>query len=355
MKNLMFTIVMAVCMAVSARAFAGSTAVTLAYGGASRSSILHVPSTYDSRNAYPLVLVFHGSGGSGAKMEQITGFDALADQYGFFVAYPDSAGATWVLTGTNNDVGFTQALVQTIQASYHLDPTRVYASGYSQGGGLVHQLGYCAGSTVAGLGNVSALLWPGTQGGCTDDPPNTYLEFHGTADPVIPYGGYPNANGAMSDSSLQTAQTWAQLDGCANPSSPASISIVDTLNSGANVTDTALRWTACKNGTTVSFYTIAGGGHTWPGGTQPNLPTLGPVSQKVNASLLMWQAFSTSRSPTKYAGVCGAANNVAVSTAPSTGLCRIGVAGSVGGVGPWSWTCPGYNGGAAANCSAPKR
>ena len=52
-------------------------------------------------------------------------------------------------------------------------------------------------------------------------------------------------------------------------------------------------------------------------------------------------------------GTCGAANGVAVSSAPATGLCTAGTASAVSGSGPWTWTCAGSNGGTMASCSAP--
>ena len=52
-------------------------------------------------------------------------------------------------------------------------------------------------------------------------------------------------------------------------------------------------------------------------------------------------------------GVCGSANGVAVSTAPTSGLCTAGSASAVGGSGPWNWSCAGSNGGTTASCSAP--
>ena len=52
-------------------------------------------------------------------------------------------------------------------------------------------------------------------------------------------------------------------------------------------------------------------------------------------------------------GACGSANGVAVSTAPTANLCSAGKASVVSGSGPWNWTCAGSNGGATALCWAP--
>jgi hypothetical protein len=52
-------------------------------------------------------------------------------------------------------------------------------------------------------------------------------------------------------------------------------------------------------------------------------------------------------------GTCGSANGVAVSSAPTTGLCSAGSSSGISGTGPWSWSCLGSNGGTTAACSAP--
>ena len=53
-------------------------------------------------------------------------------------------------------------------------------------------------------------------------------------------------------------------------------------------------------------------------------------------------------------GSCGTANGQTLTSAPSTNLCSTGIASSVNGSGPWTWTCSGQNGGTYANCSAQK-
>jgi len=58
--------------------------------------------------------------------------------------------------------------------------------------------------------------------------------------------------------------------------------------------------------------------------------------------------------PTIVNGVCGPANGVAVSTAPTTGLCTAGTPTTLSGTGPWTWACNGStNGGTNASCSTP--
>jgi polyhydroxybutyrate depolymerase len=330
-----------------------STVFSLAYGGAIRDTVLHLPANYSPNTPYPLVLVFHGTAGTGAGMEATTGFDAVADQNGFLVAYPDSMGSQWALTGANNDVSFVETLVQTLEASFHIDPTRIYLSGYSQGAGLGQQLAFCDPQAFAGLADISENLSAGSQSVCKANMPLSFLLFHGTADPVSPFGGGPDSSGAITYSAQQTATTWGGIDACPTLGTPAVATMSDMLNSGSAATDTKQTWSGCTGAMNVTFYTIGGGGHTWPGGTQPYTPTLGPVSQDVNASQIIWQTLGQHANPAAFGGVCGTANKVATKAAPSLSLCLTGVDSAVTGSGPWSWTCAGYNGGAAAHCSAP--
>src|SRR3954464_13004380 len=67
----------------------------LAVKGMQRSFITYVPRTLKP-NA-PLLFVFHGSGGDGDSMRDVTAraFDMLADREGFVVVYPDGFQTTW--------------------------------------------------------------------------------------------------------------------------------------------------------------------------------------------------------------------------------------------------------------------
>jgi len=51
-------------------------------------------------------------------------------------------------------------------------------------------------------------------------------------------------------------------------------------------------------------------------------------------------------------GVCGSANGVVFSSAPTINLCSSGVSTAVSGSGPWNWSCNGTSGGSDAFCSA---
>ena len=57
--------------------------------------------------------------------------------------------------------------------------------------------------------------------------------------------------------------------------------------------------------------------------------------------------------PAPLDGICGGAHGVTTMAKPQSGLCSSGLAGSVNGKGPWTWTCSGANGGTPSSCIAP--
>jgi polyhydroxybutyrate depolymerase len=59
--------------------------------GLERTYILHVPPA--ASEPLPLILVLHGTYGTGRKMQFGLGFDPHADQRGFYVAYPNPTSA----------------------------------------------------------------------------------------------------------------------------------------------------------------------------------------------------------------------------------------------------------------------
>src|SRR5262245_23662545 len=83
-------------LSVSAAAAEGTIARhALSVKGMDRTYVQYVPRNLKPNS--PLLFVFHGSGGDGEGMREITGaeFDMLADTNGFVVIYPDGYQTTW--------------------------------------------------------------------------------------------------------------------------------------------------------------------------------------------------------------------------------------------------------------------
>jgi len=117
-------------------------------GGFVREYWVHLPPTYtQSSNLHPLILCLHGSGGSGEGMKHYSGMDSAADEYDAIVVYPTAYGGNWA-EGIEarpdgmgvDDVAFVRDLLSLLREELHLDSTRIYAVGFSQGASFAHRL-----------------------------------------------------------------------------------------------------------------------------------------------------------------------------------------------------------------------
>src|SRR5579872_839869 len=99
----------------------GNSTWTISTATGSRSALVHVPKGYDASNATPLVLNFHGYGGSPVQEEGLTLMDAESDAQGFVLVYPQGTGAipSWnagaccgtAVSSNLDDVGFVSSLL----------------------------------------------------------------------------------------------------------------------------------------------------------------------------------------------------------------------------------------------------
>jgi polyhydroxybutyrate depolymerase len=232
---------------------------TLPSGGIARAYRLHVPRGYHPGRYLPLVLSFHGHGSTARAQERLTGFSALADHDDFLVAYPQGTvgpdGQTGWATGprkdpTVDDVRFVADLLTRLQATLCVDPARIYATGFSNGGAMTAMLACTLAARIAAFAPVAGSYFP-FAGGCRPRRPVSLLEIHGTADPVVPYDGsrplrLPTIAGWLAQ--------WAARDGCARRPQ-IFMSLPPVMGE---------RWTGCRAGALVVHYRLAGGLHAWP-------------------------------------------------------------------------------------------
>ncbi len=258
---------------------------SLISSGEQRRYLLYVPDSYDPSEPTPLVISIHGFAEWPAHQMRISGWNALADQYGFLVVYPMGTDfpLRWRATGgeayTPVDVIFIGDLINKLAGEYNIDPARIYANGLSNGGGMSFLLACKLSERIAAIGTVSgAYLLPWEE--CDPTRPVPAVVFHGTADPIVPYQGGPSH---AFDLPFPVITQWvdilAQRNGCdPNPRALPPSGVVS-----------GLEYTNCQ--ADLVYYTIAGGGHSWPGGEPlPELLT-GITTQDIDATAVMWEFF----------------------------------------------------------------
>jgi polyhydroxybutyrate depolymerase len=244
----------------------GDSSGSLMSGGAMRTYILHVPTGYTGKTPIPVVVDYHSLGSTSSGEEGISGYATLGDTEGYATVFPQGIDNAWNIgpccttSRTVDDLAFTRALVKDVQAKVCVDPKRIYAVGYSMGGGMSHYLGCNAADLFAAIAPAAFDLLIASEEPCNPSRPITEISFRGTADPLVPYDGGasmpPNGlNVTVHFLGAQgTFQKWSQLDGCTgSPSAPDS--------NGCST------YSQCKDGVEATLCTKQGGGHD-PGNAQ---------------------------------------------------------------------------------------
>lgn len=268
-----------------ARSFpTGSTQRTIESGGEQRHYLIHVPPGYDGSTKTPLVVLFHGLGGSPQAVIDTTSMGAIADRKNTILVAPLGRGRVthWdfrtPISDPSSDLAFVRDLVKEVKADACIDSSRVYATGFSNGSVLALALA-CDGTTrFAAYGAVSGPYW---NDACRDAPPASIIYFHGLRDKIVPYVGADTVIGPLPPVNDVMA-SWAAHDSC--PAASATTTVAEHVRH--------FTWKACKDGSGVNVYVVDNGGHRWPGGNSiPSGQVSGVMTQEIDASTLIWQFF----------------------------------------------------------------
>ncbi len=244
----------------------------LTVDGLERSYLLHTPPGLDSSHAVPVLFAFHGSDMAPEDMQLLTGFNEIADKNRFLVVYPAGIGEAWnvhVCCGEAaeknvDDIAFVRQILLDLRTIVSVDPSRIYATGFSNGGAFTYRVGCEMSDVFAAIAPVSGGEVFGL---CQPKQPTSLLVVHGLADPTIPYAG-GGANNAPAVE--QVIDAWKQLDGCTGTAQVDEP--VKTVKHSAYV--------SCQSGTAVELYAIDQGSHDWPS------------EQLLPASQIIWDFFS---------------------------------------------------------------
>ncbi len=269
---------------------------TIVSSGQTRRYLLYVPKTYDRSKATPLVISMHGGALWPAAQMAISRWNELAEEHGFIVVYPAGSGAffggfgpgpqIWPMgpRSLGRDVRFISDLIDKLEAGYNIDPTRIYADGMSNGGGMAFALSCRLSDRIAAVGAVAAAHTQSWD--CGDSKPVPTVAFHGTSDKFAPYqgGSSPIAPRPFANIPDWTAHV-ARRNQCKGDPSETRIT--------ASVR--RLAYTNCAENADVILYTIEGGGHTWPGGKPLPEWLVGRTTREINASRVMWAFFAQHR------------------------------------------------------------
>lgn len=269
----------------------------LTHRGSVRTFVVRAPQGLTRTAApVPVVIVLHGGGGNAANAEQMSGFTRLVERERIIVVYPNGTGRradrllTWnavhccgrAMTQSVDDVGFIDAMLDTLAAHHPIDPARLYITGMSNGAMLTHRLARELRHRPAAIAPVVGALF-GDEGPAAG--PVSAIIFNGLRDTSVPaQGGDGDGigqrawDGTPPRPNLAQSAYWARTAGC-----EASPRMEETTQ--------FILWTyACPAGYDVRLYQVKNSGHAWPGGQRGSRVGDRPTAA-VDATELMWAFF----------------------------------------------------------------
>jgi polyhydroxybutyrate depolymerase len=263
---------------------------TFEFEGATRMHKVYLPANFSDNS--PLVLNLHGYTSNAFQQVFYTNMNAVAEENDFVVVFPDGTTDQYGITFWNseilgesvNDLGYLEALIDSMILNYNIDPNRVYMCGMSNGGFMSYYSACELSDRIAAIASVTGTMNNAILDNCNPERAVPVLEIHGTADGTVPY------NGASSTGSFQTMMPieevvdfWVNHNNCMLESE---LELEDISTSDMS-TVTHFKYTGRDNGSSVEHYRINEGGHTWPGSIIP-LPS---TNHDIIASEVIWDFF----------------------------------------------------------------
>mgnify|MGYP001260356441 FL=1 len=194
----------------------------LSHDGLARQFVVYVPTNYNTDTDYPLMINFHGFGGTASDFVETADMRSLAESENFIVVYPqgtllggyphwNSSAPSSDNKSSVDDIGFVEALIENISSTYSINKNRIYAAGYSNGGFMSYYLA-CNSTKFAAIGSVAGTMIDDSYQNCNALVPTAMINIHGTADSVVLYEGDSYGSTAIKD----VVTWWKNFNSCLN-------------------------------------------------------------------------------------------------------------------------------------------
>lgn len=278
---------------------------TIRVAGRARQYILHLPPIRGRVRPMPLVLAFHGGGGTARLAALSARWSDRADEVGAAVVYPEGvrpdpqrpvtflrnppfwnvgSGVGYAERANVDDVGFIRALLDGLCDRLPIDPERIYATGFSNGASMAFKVALELPERLGAIAPVAGYL---RQGEPRPSRPISMIYIAGAADPLVPLDGgvVTSPWGELEERPpvVRSVETWASWLDC--PREPQVVSERDGVR--------RVRYGPGTRGAEVEFITIAEAGHVWPGGPAVLAERIaGRSTNKLDATGAIWEFFA---------------------------------------------------------------
>ena len=238
----------------------------------------------DISKPFPIIINFHGFLSHAMDQQGFSQMDNYAHQNGIGVIYPEGVKRSWnvgkAILNDENDIGFVNALIDSVSLKYNIDSNRIYACGFSNGGTFSYELICGLSNKIAAFGSVGGNFSINENRLCNIEREIPLIHIHGTRDRLQKY----NHSDEDFLSTIESVNYWAkynQLD----------IKVVENMEDVHKKDGTTVeKHTYSKNNsnTQVIHFKVVKGGHLWLGSPIADWLTLrllfGRNNHEINSS-----------------------------------------------------------------------
>ena len=282
---------------VSIHAYAQRTSHTMSFDGVQRTYATYVPDIYhQDSNSVPLVVNLHGISDNALNFTGL-GYDDIADTANFIIVAPQAldfdilgiytieriwnsgVGAEIVPIGqvaypnsTIDDVGFINALIDSMISQYAINTDEIYVTGFSMGAFMTTRLVCELGDRFAAAAPIAGTIGESVSCNNTSASKVPMMYIHGTADVTVPYDETFNQGGDLwriaGAYAEEFSDYWADKAACGNVDHIEDI--LTNANPSNNVNVTTRRYFS-NDGLVFEHFRIDSVDHVWSNSFQDEI------------------------------------------------------------------------------------
>lgn len=297
---------------------------TFNFDGKERHYWIYLPPSYTASKPASVVVTLHGMGDNATNFKNI-GFNNIADTANIIVLVPDAlvdgltgmtawnsqAGIAGVYFPNSDidDIGFINAMIDSTQAQYAVNPAKVYVCGFSMGGFMTQKLALLSNEKFAAFASIAGTIGSGIEIPSTVRP-LPIAHFHGTTDATVGYD-----SNTFGSNVKVLIDYWVANNEC--DTSPIHTALPDTKADGYTVDH--YEYKGGKNGTVVELFKINNSDHMWLG-----------MENDIAYIVELWRFFSRFNKPLDIDEISPAYENISIVPNPAQNEISLGISYQIG-------------------------